>query len=98
MNIRPAFQDCLDACCREQKERLVLIPELKTAGNVIPDGTVKDTLRMARGYWETKDSHEDLDLEIQGKCNRGYPRDNIVFEGSETAVLVRNGTWPCGWA
>ena len=91
LNIRPAFQNCLDAYCREHKERLVLIPELKTAGNVVPDGTVKDTLRMARGYWEAKDSHDDLDAEIQAKFNRGYPRDNIVFEDSETAVLVQNG-------
>ena len=91
LNIRPAFQNCLDAYCREHKERLVLIPELKTVGNVIPDGTVKDTLRMARGYWEAKDSHDDLDAEIQAKFNRGYPRDNIVFEDSETAVLVQNG-------
>jgi len=91
LNIRPAFQNCLDAYCREHRERLVLIPELKTAGNVIPDGTVKDTLRMARGYWEAKDSHDDLDAEIQAKFNRGYPKDNIVFEDSETAVLVQNG-------
>ncbi len=91
LNIRPAFQNCLDAYCREHRERLALIPELKTAGNVIPDGTVKDTLRMARGYWEAKDSHDDLDAEIQAKFNRGYPKDNIVFEDSETAVLVQNG-------
>ena len=91
LNIRPAFQNCLDAYCREHRERLALIPELKTAGNVIPDGTVKDTLRMARGYWEAKDSHDDLDAEIQAKFNRGYPRDNIVFEDSEMAVLVQNG-------
>ena len=91
LNIRPAFQNCLDAYCREHRERLALIPELKTAGNIIPDGTVKDTLRMARGYWEAKDSHDDLDAEIQAKFNRGYPKDNIVFEDSETAVLVQNG-------
>jgi len=91
LNIRPAFQNCLDAYCREHRERLVLIPELKTAGNVVPDGTVKDTLRMARGYWEAKDSHDDLETEIRRKFDRGYPRDNIVFEDSETAVLVQNG-------
>ena len=70
---------------------MALIPELKTAGNIIPDGTVKDTLRMARGYWEAKDSHDDLDAEIQAKFNRGYPKDNIVIKDSETAVLVQNG-------
>ena len=56
-----------------------------------PDGTVKDSLRMARGYWEAKDSHDDLDAEIKVKFNRGYPRDNIIFEDSQTAVLVQNG-------
>ena len=91
LNIRPAFQNCLDAYCRDHREKLVLIPELKAMGNVIPDGTVKDTLRMARGYWEAKDSHDDLETEIQRKFDRGYPKDNIVFEDSETAVLVQNG-------
>ena len=91
LNIRPAFQNCLDTYCREHKEKLVLIPELKAPGNVVPDGTVKDTLRMAIGYWEAKDTHDDLDAEIQRKFDRGYPKDNIVFEDSETAVLVQNG-------
>ena len=90
LNIRPAFQNCLDAYCRDHREKLVLVPELRS-GAVIPDGTVKDTLRMARGYWEAKDTHDDLDAEIQTKFNRGYPQDNIVFEDSATAVLIQNG-------
>ena len=90
-NIRPAFQNCLDSYCRDHRERLILIPELKTSLRNKPDGTVKDSLRMARGYWEAKDSHDDLDAEIQVKFNRGYPRDNIIFEDSQTAVLVQNG-------
>ena len=90
-NIRPAFQNCLDAYCHDHRERLVLIPELKTSPGNKPDGTVKDSLRMARGYWEAKDSHDDLDAEIRAKFNRGYPRGNIIFEDSQTAVLVQNG-------
>ena len=46
---------------------------------------------MARGYWEAKDAHDDLDAEIQAKFDRGYPRDNIVFEDSINAVLFQNG-------
>ena len=91
-NIRPAFQNCLEAYCRDHRERLILIPELKTSPRNKPDGTVKDSLRMARGYWEAKDSHDDLDAEIQVKFNRGYPKDNILFEDSQTAVLVQNGS------
>ena len=46
---------------------------------------------MARGYWEAKDTHDNLETEIQRKFNRGYPQDNIVFEDSRTAVLIQNG-------
>ena len=90
LNIRPAFQNCLTAYCRDHRERLAMVPELRAANNVIPDGTVKDTLRMARGYWEAEDSHDDLNAEIERKFNRGYPRDNIIFEDSQTAVLIQN--------
>ncbi len=90
-SIRPAFAYCLDSYCREHRERMMLVPELALASGVRPDGSVKDALRMARGYWETKDTHDDLDTEIQRKFNRGYPRDNIIFEDSQTAVLFQNG-------
>ena len=89
LNIRPAFQNCLDGYCSAHRERLKLVPELSAAGG-IPDGTVKDSLRMARGYWEAKDTHDDLDTEIQRKFNRGYPRDNILFEDSQSAILFQN--------
>ena len=89
LNIRPAFQNCLAAYCAAHKEKLTLVPEL-SVGSVRPDGTVKDTLRMARGYWEAKDTRDNLDQEIQRKFDSGYPRDNIIFEDSRTAVLVQN--------
>ena len=87
-NIRRAFANCLDAYCRDKK--LALIDELDDSRGNRPDGTVKDSLRMNRGYWEAKDSRDDLDSEIQRKFNRGYPRDNIIFEDSQTAVLIQN--------
>ncbi len=89
LNIRPAFQNCLSAYCNDHRERLILVPELPGPGG-IPDGTVKDSLRMARGYWEAKDTDDNLDLEIQKKFARGYPQDNILFEDSRTAVLIQN--------
>jgi hypothetical protein len=42
------------------------------------------------GYWEAKDSDDDLDKEISKKLARGYPQDNIIFEDSKTAVLIQN--------
>ena len=89
-SIRRAFENCLADYCAEHKEKLALVPELRTPAGIIPDGTVKDSLRMARGYWEAKDSQDNLDAEIQRKFNRGYPRDNIIFEDSQTAVLIQN--------
>ena len=96
-SIRRAFA-VLDSYCRDHREKLALVDELdagpgsRPAGTRNrPDGTVKDSLRMARGYWEAKDTHDDLDAEIQAKFNRGYPRDNILFEDSQTAVLFQNG-------
>ena len=91
LNIRPAFQNCLAAYCAAHRDKLVLVPELATDKGTRPDGTVRDALRMARGYWEAKDAHDDLDAEIQAKFDRGYPRDNIVFEDSINAVLFQNG-------
>ena len=93
-SIRRAFAVCLDSYCRDHREKLALVDELGAGGSSRnrPDGTVKDSLRMARGYWEAKDTHDDLDAEIQAKFSRGYPRDNILFEDSETAVLFQNGS------
>ena len=97
-SIRRAFAVCLDSYCRDHREKLALVDELDAGGGsrvagtgIRPDGTVKDSLRMARGYWEAKDTHDDLDAEIQAKFNRGYPRGNILFEDSQTAVLYQNG-------
>ena len=91
-SIRRAFAECLDSYCREHREKLALVDELSASLSNRPDGTVKDSLRMARGYWEAKDSHDDLNAEIQSKLDRGYPKENIIFEDSLTAVLVQNGS------
>ena len=91
LNIRPAFQNCLAAYCAAHRDRLVLVPELRAPSGIIPDGTVLDSLRMTRGLWEAKDSHDNLDAEIQSKFERGYPRSNIIFEDSRVAVLFQNG-------
>ncbi len=90
-NIRRAFEICLSAYCKEHRDDLELVPELALLSGIKPDGTVKDVLRMTRGYWEAKDTHDDLDSEIQKKLDRGYPRNNIVFEDSMQAVLIQNG-------
>jgi predicted helicase len=45
------------------------------------------------GYWEAKDSTDNLDEEIIRKFKRGYPKDNIIFEDTIRAILIQNGQW-----
>lgn len=91
--IRTAFYNLLNEYAKSKG--LILVPEItiKTpAGkNVTPDGTLKDSLRQDWGYWESKDESDILDDEIKKKFAKGYPKDNILFEDSVTAVLIQNG-------
>lgn len=91
--IRTAFYNLLNEYAKQKG--LMLIPEvtIKTAKgkNVIPDGTLKDTLRQDWGYWESKDEADIIDEEIKKKFDKGYPSDNILFEDSQTAVLYQSG-------
>jgi predicted helicase len=90
--IRDAFKDLLKR--RARSENLNFVPEypwttpLRTT--VKPDGVVLHALRVPLGWWEAKDTADDLDLEIAKKLRKGYPQDNIVFENSKTAVLWQN--------
>jgi predicted helicase len=93
-SIRTAFQNLLNEYCKARD--FLLIPELeyKTRNNkiVYPDGTVKDALRLDWGYWESKDQYDRLDDEIDKKLAKGYPDSNILFEDSQSAVLIQGGS------
>ncbi len=92
-SIRVAFQNLLNEYCKPRD--FLLIPELDFKlpnGKVVyPDGTIKDALRLDWGYWESKDQYDNLDQEIEKKLNKGYPDSNILFEDSQTAVLIQSG-------
>ena len=88
-SVRRAFENLLQYYCN--KKNLTLIAELYY-GNLRPDGTVRDDFLNDYGYWESKDSKDDLELEIKKKIAKGYPTNNIIFEDTKTAVLYQNGT------
>jgi predicted helicase len=46
---------------------------------------------LAYGYWEAKDTDDDLEKEIKAKFKAGYPRDNILFQEPRRAILYQNG-------
>jgi hypothetical protein len=91
-SIRNAFERLLNNYCKPRN--YLLIPELdfKTKFNttVRPDGTVKDAIRLEHGWWESKDEYDRLDDEIEKKFGKGYPDENILFEDSQTAVLIQH--------
>ncbi len=55
------------------------------------DGALLDEFKLARGYWEAKDSADDLDAEISRKLAAGYPQDNILFQSPARIVVVQQG-------
>ncbi len=90
--IREAFKDLLKTWSRQQG--LVFLAEYSLTSNqktnIRPDGTILHDLRVPLGYWEAKDTADDLDTEVAKKFKKGYPQDNIIFENSHTAILIQN--------
>lgn len=90
--IREAFKDLLKSWSRQAglvfAAELEYPTKLKTA--VKPDGTVLHSIRVPLGYWEAKDTKDDLDEEIAKKTAKGYPQSNIIYENGHTAVLIQN--------
>ena len=90
--LREAFKDLLKAWGRQHD--LTFIPEYAldtlTKEKRYVDGALLYSLRVPFGYWEAKDTKDDLDAEIEKKFKRGYPQDNIIFEDTVTAVLIQN--------
>jgi hypothetical protein len=90
--ISEAFKDLLKASAR--RTNLIFIPQYEflspQRNRIRPDGTILHDLRVPLGYWEGKDTDDDLDVEIRKKLAKGYPQDNIIFENSAIAVLIQN--------
>ena len=90
--VREAFKDLLK---RWGKSRdLIFLAEheyLTPAGDRrYIDGALVHSIRVPFGYWEAKDTNDQLDEEIRKKTSIGYPRDNIIYEDTATAVLIQN--------
>ena len=89
-SIRRAFANLLEEYCLPKK--LILVDEvLLKKSQKHPDGTVRDALQLDWGHWESKDSKDNLDEEINKKFELGYPNFNILFENSEEIILIQHG-------
>ena len=91
LGLKAPFHNLLDKAAR--RRGWTLVAELSTYSGgkrVVPDGTVRDEFRLARGWWEAKDTSDKLAAEIQKKLKAGYPARNTIFEDTQVGVLYQD--------
>jgi hypothetical protein len=87
-----AFLDLLKETAARRGWTPIHQETIKTNGRSIrPDAVLRDQWRLPHGYWEAKDSQDDLDAEIRKKLRAGYPINNTIFEDTREAVLFQDG-------
>lgn len=90
--VSPAFAALLRHCAKQA--RLTLVEQYylsKNGRSLRVDGALLDTFKLPHGYWEAKDTADDLDQEIKKKFAAGYPKDNILFQAPHRAVIYQHG-------
>ena len=84
--VRAAFQNLLQHYCHQSNltllcEKTYTLPSDKGGYRRIrPDGEIVDTFGLPHGYWEAKDTQDDLHTEANKKFAIGYPSENIVVQ------------------
>ncbi len=91
--VRSAFQNLLQHYCHRSNltllcEKTHYTPEKR---RIIPDGEVVDAFGLPHGYWEAKDTQDDLHVEADKKFAAGYPSKNIVIQSPTHALLYQHG-------
>ena len=91
--VRAAFQNLLQHYCHQSDltllcEKTQYTPEKR---RITPDGEVVDAFGLPHGYWEAKDTQDDLHVEADKKFAAGYPSKNIVVQSPTHALLYQHG-------
>ena len=91
--VRTAFQNLLQYYCHRTDLTLLCEKAHYTVENrrIQPDGEVVDTYGLPHGYWEAKDTQDDLYTEADKKFAAGYPSKNIVIQSPTHALLYQHG-------
>ena len=90
--VAPAFANLLRAAAQPFGWTLAEQYARKTRNRALRiDGALLDNFKLARGYWEAKDSADDLEAEISRKLAAGYPQDNILFQSPARMVVIQQG-------
>jgi predicted helicase len=87
-SLRRCFAELLSYFAKDRNLRLV--DEVKIPNSPKqPDGVLIDRFRFRYGYWEAKDLKDDFEKELNKKIKIGYPTENLLFENSQKAMLIR---------
>ena len=98
--VRAAFQNLLQHYCHQSSLTLLcektytLPPDKGGKGGsrrIRPDGEIVDAFGLPHGYWEAKDTQDDLHTEANRKFAIGYPSENIVVQSPTQALLYQHG-------
>ncbi|MEK8017699.1 MAG: N-6 DNA methylase [Candidatus Parabeggiatoa sp.] len=91
--VKIAFQHLLEAIAKQSQWVLTQENTLNRGKKRIRlDGVLFDNANIPRGYWEAKDSKDDLSQEVHKKLVQdNYPDDNIIFQAPDRAILYQNG-------
>ncbi len=88
--VKAAFQHVLEDVGQELGWTLVQEHYMKER-SIRVDGALKNEYNLYHGYWEAKDSDDDLQKEVKKKLEKDYPKKNTVFQAPNRAVLVQDG-------
>jgi len=90
--VRSAFQRLLEHCCR--RVGWTFVGEYKYARKgrrpLSIDGAAVDLFNIPQAYWEAKDTQDDLPAEVTKKFDKGYPKNNILFQSPQRVILWQN--------
>ena len=96
--VAPAFANLLRHCAAQFDHALVeQYTFAKGAKNLFFDGVILDKFNLKYGVWEAKDDADDLPAEVKKKFAAGYPKENILFQAPQRAILWQNGVFVNEW-
>src|SRR5438093_113825 len=87
--VRDAFQQLLSSCAGKFNWTLIAEWKIKRPKQhpISVDGALVDAFKLTHGFWEAKDTKDDLPNEIKKKFAVGYPKNNILFQAPNRAIL-----------
>ncbi len=91
LGLRHAFEALLEQVARRARGwHLAREHSFRRGGRMVrPDGTLLDGFQLPRGWYEAKGPGVDLDREVRGKLDGGYPRENTLFWQPGRIILVQ---------